>query len=163
MSVDFPRLLQALNEAGVEYLIVGGVAAIAHGAARVTYDLDVLYRRSPDNIARLVSALGPLHPYLRGAPPGLPFRFDAETIRRGCNFTFTTDAGPLDCLGELTGVGGYDAVAKNAIEGEAHGARCRILALDDLIAAKRAAGRPKDFEAIAELEVIREERDKLTS
>lgn len=115
MSVDFPRLLHALNEAGVEYLIVGGVAAIAHGAARVTYDLDVLYRRSPDNIARLVSALGPLHPYLRGAPPGLPFRFDAETIRRGCNFTFTTDAGPPICLGELTGVGGYDAVAQPAV------------------------------------------------
>jgi len=162
-GVDFPRLLRTLNDAGVEYLIVGGVAAMAHGAARVTYDVDVLYRRTRDNMQRLVDALAPLHPYLRGAPPGLPFRFDAETIRRGCNFTFTTDAGPLDCLGELTAVGGYDAVVANAVEAESHGVRCRILSLDDLIAAKRAAGRPKDFEAIAELEVIREERDKLTS
>ncbi|HEY6136685.1 MAG TPA: hypothetical protein VI670_02875 [Thermoanaerobaculia bacterium] len=124
-------------------------------------DLDILYRRTRENIERLVAALTPLHPYLRGAPPGLPFRFDTETIRRGCNFTFTTDAGPLDCLGELTAVGGYEDVAPNAMTSEAHGVECRILSLDDLIAAKRAAGRPKDFEALAELEVIREELRRL--
>lgn len=158
MNVDFGRLLRALQSSEVEFLIIGGVAAAIHGSARTTLDLDILYRRTPGNIARLAEALTPLNPYLRGAPPGLPFRFDADTIRRGCNFTLTTDAGALDCLGELTGTGGYDAVASRAITSEAHGVQCRVLDLDDLIAAKRAAGRPKDFEAIAELEIIREER-----
>jgi hypothetical protein len=157
MTVAFGRLLRALKSRNVEFLIVGGVAAAMHGSARTTLDLDILYRRTRENVERLVAALAPLHPYLRGAPAGLPFRFDAETIWHGCNFTFTTDAGPLDCLGELTMVGRYEDVAPNSISTEADGIECRILNLDDLIAAKRAAGRPKDFETIAELEVIREE------
>ena len=161
MTVDFGRLLRVLKSGDVEFLIVDGVAAAVHGSARTTLDLDILYRRTRENVERLVAALMPLHPYLRGAPPGLPFRFDAETIWRGCNFTLTTEAGPLDCLGELTAVGRYEDVAHNAISSEAHGVECRIINLEDLIAAKRAAGRPKDFEAIAELEVIREELRRL--
>ncbi|HEV2718599.1 MAG TPA: nucleotidyltransferase [Thermoanaerobaculia bacterium] len=160
MNADFSRLLRALESCDVEFLIIGGVAAAIHGAARTTFDLDILYRRTRDNVGRLVSALAPLNPYLRGAPPGLPFHFDVETIWRGCNFTLSTDAGPLDCLGEVTGIGAYDAADANAIDTEAHGVKCRVIDLDDLIAAKRAAGRPKDFEAIAELEIIREERGR---
>jgi hypothetical protein len=90
----------------------------------------------------------------------LPFRFDEETVIRGLNFTLTTDAGPLDCLGEISGVGDYKAAAPRAGSVEIFGVTCQFLDLDSLIAAKRAAGRPKDFEAIAELEVIREERDR---
>ena len=108
----------------------------------------------------LAAALAPLKPRLRGVPPTLPFQFDAETIRRGLNFTLTTDAGPLDCLGELAGLARYETVAPNAIEVQALGITCRFLDLDSLIAAKRAAGRRKDLEAIAELEVIREERER---
>ena len=160
MISDFGRLLAALADGGVEFLIVGGIAARLHGSPRVTSDLDIFYRRTRENIGRLAAAIAPLHPYLRGAPPNLPFQFDAETIRRGLNFTLTTDAGPLDCIGELAGVPGYDAVASNAIEVTAHGVTCRCIDPDSLIAAKRAAGRPKDFEAIAELEVIREERQR---
>ncbi|PYO55521.1 MAG: hypothetical protein DMD83_19215, partial [Candidatus Rokuibacteriota bacterium] len=76
---DFRGLLRALSDAGVECILVGGVAATAHGSSRLTLDLDLVYRRSPENIERLVAALAPLHPYLRGAPPGLPFRWDART------------------------------------------------------------------------------------
>jgi len=156
----FRPLLQALTDAGVEFIVIGGVAAIHHGSARNTFDLDILYRRTRENIERLVRAIEPLHPYLRGAPPGLPFRFERETVRRGLNFTLTTDAGPFDCLGEVQGIGAYDAVVPRAVDAEVFGLRCRFLALDDLITAKRAAGRPKDFEAIAELEIIREERGR---
>jgi predicted nucleotidyltransferase len=158
---QFQPLLAALAGAGVEFIVIGGVAAIHHGSARNTFDLDVLYRRTQENIDRLVRALEPLHPYLRGAPPNLPFHFDAATVRRGLNFTLTTDAGPFDCLGEVQGIDGYDAVLPRAIDAEVFGLRCRFLNLDDLIAAKRAAGRLKDFEAIAELEIIREERGRL--
>lgn len=81
--IDLEQILPALSEAGIEFIIVGGVAAIVHGSARLTQDLDIVYRRNPDNIVRLASALKPFAPYLRGAPPGLPFRWDAETIQRG--------------------------------------------------------------------------------
>jgi predicted nucleotidyltransferase len=160
MISDFGRLLGTLVDGGVEFLIVGGVAASLHGSARVTSDLDIFYRRTRENMERLAGALAPLNPYLRGAPPNLPFHFDVETIRHGLNFTLTTDAGPLDCLGQMAGVASYDEVAASAIDVRAHGVACRCVDLDSLIAAKRAAGRPKDFEALAELEIIREEREK---
>lgn len=156
----FEHLLRVLAQGSVEFIIIGGVAANHHGAARATFDLDILYGRSPDNIRRLVHALSPLQPYLRGAPPGLPFRCDELTIESGLNFTFDTTAGPLDCLGEVAGLGPYEAVLPRSHDAELYGFHCRFIDLDALIIAKRAAGRPKDFEAIAELEVIREEREK---
>jgi hypothetical protein len=132
------------------------VAAAAHGAARATFDLDVVYRRTAENIDRLVLALTPYHPYLRGAPPGLPFRWNAATIRSGLNFTLTTDIGDLDLLGEVTGGGSYDMLAASTVLIRAFGNDCRLLNLDRLIEVKRASGRPKDFEVIAELETIRD-------
>ena len=156
--VDAEALLRALVTDGVEFIVVGGVAAFAHGAARLTLDLDVVYARHPENLARLERALAPLQPYLRGAPPGLPFRFERETIRRGLNFTLTTTAGPFDVLGEIAGGGRYEDILPHSHETDALGVRCRCLNLDKLIEVKRAAGRAKDLEAIAELEAIREER-----
>lgn len=153
---DFEGLLRALWEARVDFIVVGGVAATAHGSARLTVDLDVVYDRSPENMERLVLALRPLDPYLRGAPEGLPFRWDVETLRRGLNFTLTTRLGSLDILGEVTGGGDFHALREHTLEVDFFGIRCFVLTLDKLIEVKRAAGRPKDFEAIAELETIRE-------
>jgi len=156
---NFEILLDALSSAGVSFVIVGGVAATVHGSARLTSDLDVVYERSSANLQRLVSALLPLNPYLRGAPLGLPFTFDAETIRRGLNFTLTTTAGPLDLLGELTGVGSYREVYEVSEDIPLYGSSYRCINLDALIISKRAAGRTKDFEAVAELELIRKEAE----
>ena len=100
----------------------------------------------------------PLHPYLRGAPPGLPFQFDLETVRRGLNFTLTSDAGDLDLLGEIAGGGTYEHLEPHTIEVSVFGFTVTCLDLDTLIAVKRAAGRPRDLDAIAELEALREER-----
>lgn len=158
MNPEFEGLIGALGSEGVEYILVGGLAATVHGSARATYDVDVVYARSPANIDRLVRALAPLHPYLRDAPPGLPFRFDAETVRRGLNFTLTTSLGPLDALGEITGGGTYESLLPDTVTITLFGQDCRCLSLDRLIEAKRAAGRPRDLEAIAELEALREER-----
>ena len=155
---DFKALLRILSDAGVEFIVVGGVAAAVHGSARATFDLDVVYRRTPEGIERLVLALLPYHPYLRGAPPGLPFRWDAATVRRGLNFTLTTDIGDLDLLGEITGGGNYEALAPSTTVIRAFDIECRLLNLDRLIEVKRAAGRPKDFEVVAELETIREQQ-----
>jgi hypothetical protein len=125
----------------------------------LTQDLDVVYRRTDDNVTRLASALAPLAPYLRGAPPGLPFRFDDATIRSGLNFTLTTSLGDLDLLGEIAGGGDYEALLPHTVTLALFGLECRCLGLDRLIHVKRAAGRPRDLEAIAELEALREERD----
>ena len=95
---------------------------------------------------------------LASAPPGLPFRWDAATIQRGLNFTLTTDLGNLDVLGEIVGGGNYDALVASTELARAFGVERRLLSLDRLIEVKRAAGRPKDFEAIAELETIRAQR-----
>ncbi|MGE0455413.1 MAG: hypothetical protein AB7O37_15085 [Vicinamibacteria bacterium] len=155
---DFEALLRRLVDSGVDFILVGGYAATAHGSPRVTVDLDVAYARDPANLARLAGALADLDPYLRGAPPGLPFRLDAEALRRGLNFTLTTRLGDLDLLGEVTGAGSYAALLARSIEIEPFGLKVRCLDLETLIATKRAAGRPKDLEAIAELEALRDER-----
>ena len=158
--IDFPGLLFALADAGVEYIIVGGAAATAHGAARLTQELEIVYARSDENLVRVARALAPHEPYLRGAPSNLPFRLDAETHRRGLNFTLSSKLGDVDLLGEIVGGGGYEALLPHSIEIDLFGLRCRCLGLDKLIDVKRAAGRPKDFEALAELEAIRQSRDR---
>jgi hypothetical protein len=157
-TTQFRALLSTLHENEVAFVIVGGAAAALHGAARVTYDIDIVYDRSVGNLQRLASTLAPLRPYLRGAPGGLPFRLDEETLKRGLNFAFATVKGGIDLLGELTGVGAYAVVHTHALEAEISGVRYPFLDIDALMAAKRAAGRAKDLEAIAELEIILEER-----
>jgi hypothetical protein len=155
---QFEQLLARLDDAGVRFLVVGGIAAVAHGSARATYDLDLVYGREPANLERLVAALAPLSPYPRGAPPGLPFRFDLATVRAGLNFTLSTRAGDLDLLGEIVGGGRFEDLLPDAVRMTLFGHPCLCLGLDRLIAVKRAAGRPKDLEAIAELEALRRER-----
>ena len=155
---DFERLLQALAAGGVEYILVGGLAANAHGAIRTTRDVDIVYARSRANLERLATTLAPLRPYLRGAPPGLPFRLDVPTLESGLNFTLTTDLGELDLLGDVSGGGGYDDLLADSETLDLFGVSCRCLGLDALIRVKRAAGRPKDFEALAELEALRQEK-----
>ncbi len=154
---DFAALLGALVREGVQFVIVGGAAATAHGSARLTADLDIVYQRSTQNIRRLAAALAPHQPYLRGAPPGLPFQCDERTVTRGLNFTLTTALGDLDLLGEITGGGSYEDLLPHTVVLRPFGLECRCLALKRLIEVKRAAGRPKDLEAIAELEAILEE------
>jgi predicted nucleotidyltransferase len=141
----------------VEFIIIGGVAATAHGSARLTEDLDLVYRRTPDNIARLVAALMPYTPYLRGAPPGLPFRWDEPTVQAGLNFTLMTSLGSLDLFGEIAGGGRYEQLRAHTVTLRLFGTECLCLGLEKLIEVKRAAGRPKDLEAVAELERILEE------
>lgn len=156
MITDVGAILRALAASEVRFILVGGAAAIAHGSARLTQDVDVVYARDPANLARLAGALAPARPYLRGAPPGLPFSWDERTLRSGLNFTLQTSLGALDLLGEIAGGGGYEQLLPHSSEISVFGITCRLLDLEKLIEVKRAAGRPKDLEAIAELEVIRD-------
>ena len=125
---------------------------LTHGYVRATLDLDICYARTPENLERLEQALAPIRPRLRGAPEGLPFFFDRQTLRNGLNFTLVTDEGELDLLGEVTGVGGYGDLAIQAEVTSIYGSTIKVMALDDLIRAKAAAGRPKD---LLDLEALR--------
>jgi len=157
---DFEKLIGALVGARVDFLVVGGLAATIHGSARLTQDVDVVYARSDDNIARLVTALEPYQPYLRGAPPGLPFDWSAATVRRGLNFTLTTTVGDIDVLGEIVGGGAFEALVEHTFGVDLFGHACKCLDLLTLIATKRAAGRPRDLEVVAELEALHEEKEQ---
>jgi predicted nucleotidyltransferase len=160
MKPEYRKILQALTEARVEFVLIGGLAANLRGSARVTLDVDIVYARSRENIRRLVEALRPHSPYLRGAPPGLPFSWDEMTVRMGLNFTLVTALGDVDLLGEVAGGGNYEQLLPYSSELEAFGVRIRCVTLERLIQLKRAAGRPKDWEALAELEALLEERRK---
>ncbi len=154
---DFAGLLTVLAKNSVDYILVGGVAATAHGAARLTQDVDIVYSRSDANLARLASALARFSPYLRGAPTGLPFHWSLDTLRAGLNFTLTTTLGDLDLIGEIAGGGSYENLLPDTIVLKIFGIECRCVTLRRLILLKRAAGRPRDLDAIAELEAILDE------
>ena len=149
-----------LVRARADFIVIGGVAATIHGSARATYDVDLLYSRNEENIQRLANSLAPYKPYLREASPGLPFAWDAKTIRNGLNFTLTTDLGDIDLLGDVASGETYQTLSSHSFEVEAFGVRFKCLNLPTLIRIKEAAGRPKDREAIAELRVLLEETEK---
>ena len=140
--------------AAAEVVVVGGVAAVAHGANYVTVDLDVCYATSEPNRQRIADALRPLRPYPRGVDPGLPFAWDARTLRDTPLLTLTTSLGPLDLIPEVPGVGGYDAVRARSVVLDVGGGAVRVLSLPALIDAKRAMDRPKDRALLVELEAL---------
>ena len=160
ISANFREILPLLVQHKIRFIVIGGGAAVAHGWARTTYDVDVVYARDLANLQSIVAALAPHQPYLRGAPPGLPFRWDELTLQAGLNFTLTTTLGDLDILGEVAGGGTYEELLPSSEEMSVFGTRCRFVTLEKLIQLKRAAGRVKDLEVIAELEALLEERRK---
>ncbi len=157
-ETDFPLVLRTLAEAKIDFIAIGAIAAIAQGIILTTEDVDVVYARSPENFERIVAALGPFKPYLRGAPPGLPFQLDEHALRNGLNFTFETSIGNIDLLGEVSGGGTFEQLKPFAETKTAFGVEFLSVSLEKLILLKRAAGRPKDFELVARLEAARQEK-----
>jgi len=119
----------------------------------------IIYKRSGENVRKLADCLARYNPYLRGAPPGLPFKLDEAAIMRGLNFTLTTAIGDLDILGEIAGGGTYEDLVPDTVQLTVFGEQCLCLSLHRLIQTKRAAGRPKDLEVIAELETLLQDDD----
>lgn len=152
---DPRRLLESLVRAEAEVVVVGGMAAVVAGASYVTGDLDLCYAPDPANRQRLADALAPLEPYPRGVDPGLPFTWDARTLRDTPFLTLVTEAGDLDLMPDVPGVGGYEAVAAASRTLGVFGLPIRVLSLDALIDAKRAMGRPKDLALLTDLEALR--------
>jgi hypothetical protein len=137
-------IIEALADADVDFVVIGGVAGGAHGSAYPTYDLDVMYARDAPNLERLATVLSKLGATPRGAPPGVPFLLDAKTLDAGGNFTFATRFGAVDIFAHPSGAPPYERVRAEAPTIDVGGRRVRVASLDHLIAMKEAAGREKD-------------------
>ncbi|HEX5136757.1 MAG TPA: hypothetical protein VFY93_07290 [Planctomycetota bacterium] len=149
------RIAEHFQRHGVAFLVIGGQAAALFGSAHPTYDVDLCYRRDPDNLHRLADALRELHPTLRGAPEDLPFRPDPKSLVLGSNFTLETDLGPLDLLGWVEPLGGYEEIAPRAATIRLGTIEVLVACLDDLIRIKRHVSRPKDKLDLLQLEALR--------
>ena len=152
---DTPGLLTLLVDAGVRFVVIGGVAAIAHGASTFTRDLDVLISFDTDTISRLLIALRELDPRAALDPTRRSIPSDIRNLVGFRNLYISTALGRLDLLGE-TPIGDYAGLAERAVPMTLAGVQVQVISLDDLIAIKRALGRPKDLLVATELEAIRE-------
>jgi Nucleotidyl transferase AbiEii toxin, Type IV TA system len=153
-ELDVARILRALTARGVDFVVIGGIAAVLHGSARNTFDLDICFATDPANLDALGEVLVALGARLRGVED-VPFVPDAATLRRMEVLTLSTDAGDLDVLARPAGAPRFDALRRHADRLDLGGFSVRVASVDDLIAMKSAAGRPKDRETVAELEAIR--------
>lgn len=149
-----------LLDAGVEFIIVGGQAEWLFGSPRMTYDIDLCYRRTAANLDRLAKVLKRMKPRLRNAPPDLPFLIDPQTLALGDNFTFVTEWGDFDLLGYLAPIGGYDELIKHAEHHQLGGRDVHVIALDDLIRIKQHINRPKDRDSLYQLMAIKRLREQ---
>ncbi|HSY52124.1 MAG TPA: hypothetical protein VLC46_25205 [Thermoanaerobaculia bacterium] len=156
---EYFDVLRSLNEHGVRYILIGGLAANLWGLDNITQDVDVCYERERKNVASLVKALQSMDAHLRGFPEGLPEIIDERTFRLGDTMTFDTKFGKFDCLGTPSGTLGYaDLVAHAKPMNIGGGAMVLVSSIDDIIRMKRAAGRPKDLSAVEGLKLLKELR-----
>lgn len=148
-------MLQGLRAADVKFVVAGGLAAIAHGSRRVTDDVDICYDTAKPNLIRLAEILAKWKAYPRGIESGLPFFMDERQFRTTPLMTLTTAEGFIDVLDVVKGVGDYAKCRERSKPIKTFDIRFRVLDLNALIDAKRAAGRPKDIDQLPELEALR--------
>ena len=160
MVQDDKAILARLQQYGVEFVLIGGVCGVMHGAGLVTMDLDVCCRFGAPNLRRLEAALKDLHPCHRLTPQKLPFELTDELCLRLNSLYLQTDLGKLDCLGDVKGVGDYDAALKRSEQFVMSFGTIRMLDLDTLIVAKEAVGRDKDKYAVRLLRVVAEKKKR---
>jgi hypothetical protein len=152
------RMLIALAQGNVEFVLVGGYAAVTHGVTLVTQDVDICCRFSPENLFRLQAVLAEFHPRHRMTPQRLPLELTEELCAHLKNLYLETDLCVLDCLGEVKGVGGFDSVLAHSIQISLPGGTFRVLDLATLIEAKEAMNRPHDRLALTQLRAIQEQK-----
>ena len=148
-------LLDALSRHGVDFVVIGGIAAITHGAARLTQDLDITYATDDANLKRLGETLLELKARLRGVDEDLPFVPDDRTLRHTTILTLDTTAGALDLLAQPPGAPPYEQLRRDASRVTVDSISFLIASIDHLVAMKLEAGRPRDLGDIDELDAIR--------
>jgi predicted nucleotidyltransferase len=149
------EILRRLTTRGVDFVVIGGIAAVLHGSPTTTFDLDVCYATDPGNLAALSQVLAELDVHLRGVEDEVPFSPDAETLRRVELLTLVTKFGELDLLSNPVGSPGYEALRRRAERFDLGGFSVLVASVDDLITMKLEAGRTKDLAAAEELEAIK--------
>jgi hypothetical protein len=150
------EILRVLADAGVEFVVVGGLAAIAHGASQSTRDFDALVPMTVENCRRILSALGPFEPRFYQSHGKPRVERTAEELAEFRNLYLSTRLGIVDLLGELPPLGDYSVVSARAVTVTMFGREYRVVGLDDLIAVKAHVGRPKDRLTEVELRAIRD-------
>jgi hypothetical protein len=155
MRDDFFTLLKRLSKNGVDYVIIGGFAGIAHGCGYVTQDIDICLDFNTDNLLRLQKALADLHPVHRMTPGRLKLELTGENCEQYKNLYLDTDTGQLDCIGFVEGIGNFQQAKSNSIVVEIEDLKLQVLNIDALIETKKAMNRQKDKQAIIQLEAIK--------
>jgi predicted nucleotidyltransferase len=150
-----PSLLVGLADAGVDFVVIGAIAVVAHGHIRTTRDLDITYATDQENLDALGRALVAQDARLRGVAEVVPFVPDGRTLRGAELLTLETASGSLDLLASPPGAPPYAQLKARAEPIRIEGRAVLIASIEDLIAMKQAAGRPRDLEDIEALEAIR--------
>jgi predicted nucleotidyltransferase len=155
---ELNQLLQRLAEAKIDFVIVGGFAAMLHGSSLLTRDLDVCAILTSENVEKLREVFRELHPVHRMTSPRISFLDNPDSGIPLNNLYLQTDLGPLDLLSKITGVGDFERVRAASIQVELFGQTVNVMAIEDLIQAKQAIGREKDWLAVKELRAIVEKK-----
>ncbi len=155
---DPTELLRRLTARGVDFVLVGGFAAVAHGSPRLTQDLDLAYATGRANLEALGEVLVELGARPRGVKEEIPFTPDSRTLRRTELLTLETSAGPLDLLARPSGAPAYSTLRRRAERLDLGGFLVLVASIEDLLSMKQASGRAKDLGDIEELEAIRRRR-----
>jgi predicted nucleotidyltransferase len=152
-------VLRTLNEHGVRYVLIGGLAAIMWGSDFITHHVDVCYDRKEENLKALVRALRAMEAHLRGWPAGVPEFIDERAFHLGDTMTFATKFADFDCLGTPSGTDGYSELVQHAKAMEVEeGVSVLVASIDDIILMKRTAGRVKDLNVVEGLKLLKELR-----
>lgn len=149
---DLTTLLASLAASGVDFVLVGALAAVAQGAPLTTQDVDVVHARTPENVDRLLAFLASVHARYRGHPADPPLRPTREVLLGPGHQLLMTDLGMLDVLGVVEGERGYEQLAKDAVAVAVSGATVRVLSLGALADLKRGSTAPKDRLTLAILQ-----------
>lgn len=149
--IDPLAFIEKLVDAGVDFIIVGGVAAVLHGSPTFTADFDIVHRRTPENVDRLIRLLGTLEAHFRNDLGGRKLLPGPSHLLGKGQILLGTSLGPLDCLCVLHDQRGYDELLPLTVEKVIEGRRVRVLDLQTLIEVKTAAGREKDKIAVGHL------------
>ncbi len=157
---DSVKMLKMLLENEVEFILVGGFAAVVHGVSTITQDLDLCFHFTAKNVQRLLNALKTLHPLHRVLSKTLPITQSIEELTRFKNLYLKTDIGSLDLLGQVSDLGNYQDLLSHIETIAMFDLPCKIIDIPSLIKAKKFMGRPKDKQAVVELEAIKKKQGK---
>ena len=154
---NLKELLRTLLEHEIDFVLIGGFAAVVHGTTLVTQDLDICAAITEEQVSKLRKALKDLHPRHRMNPNAKHSFLEYPEVIKGINNIYLeTDLGILDILSQTEPAGSFDEIKSRALEVSLYGYKCRVISIEDLIQIKKSMKRPKDLQAVEELKIIQQ-------